>query len=125
MQLEPSIRNELMELIAASFKTEQVNELGRLILRCYDSNEAAGQHNHISLSSRKCAGLLVEQCEQSNETEALIKLLVEVDDRTIHGRPVRVEGLEEFLGKLMRTGIHYDFKTRKVVAAKNNLGARG
>jgi len=120
MQLEPAIRNDLIELIAANFKTEQVNELGRLILRCYDSNEAAGQRNHISLSSHKSAGLLVEQCEQSDETAALIKLVVEVDDGTVHGRPVRVEGLEEFLGKLIRTGIHYDFKTRKVVAATRN-----
>jgi len=121
MQLEPAIRNDLIELIAANFKTEQVNELGRLLLRCWDSNEAAGQHNHILLSSRKSAGLLVEQCEQSKETAALIKLVVEVDDGTVHGRPVRVEGLEQFLGKLVRTGIHYDFKTRKVVAAARNL----
>jgi class 3 adenylate cyclase len=120
MQLEPAIRNDLIELIAANFRTEQVNELGRLILRCWDSNEAAGHSNHISLSSRKSAGLLVEQCEQSEEIAALIKLVVEVDDGTVHGRPVRVEGLEEFLGKLMRTGIHYDFKTRKVVAAARN-----
>jgi class 3 adenylate cyclase len=120
MQLDPAIRNDLIELIAANFKTEQVNELGRLILRCWDSNEAAGQRNHISLSSRKSAGLLVEQCEQSDETAALIKLVVEVDDGTVHGRPVQVEGLEEFLGKLIRTGIHYDFKTRKVTAAARN-----
>jgi hypothetical protein len=43
MQLEPAIRNDLIELIASNFKTEQVNELGRLILRCHDSNEAAEQ----------------------------------------------------------------------------------
>ena len=43
MQLEPAIHNDLIELIASNFKTEQVNELDRLILRCYDSNEAAGK----------------------------------------------------------------------------------
>ncbi len=78
MHLEPAIRNDLIELIAANFRTDEVNELGRLVLGCFDSNEAAGKRNHISLSSRKCAGLLVEQCEQSNEVPALIKLVVDL-----------------------------------------------
>jgi class 3 adenylate cyclase len=120
MHLEPAIRNDLIELIAANFKTDAVNQLGQLVLGCFDSNEAAGQRNHISLSPRKCAGLLVERCEQRGEMPALLKLVVEVDEATVNGRPVRVEGLEEFLGKLIRTGIRYDFKTRKVVAAQRD-----
>jgi class 3 adenylate cyclase len=120
MKLEPAIRNDLIELIAANFKTDEVNELGKLILGCFDSNKAAGQRNHISLSARKCAGLLVEQCDHADEMASLIKLVVEVDDGMVHGRAVRVDGLEEFLGKLIRTGIHYDFKTRKVVIAKGD-----
>jgi class 3 adenylate cyclase len=120
MQLEPAIRNDLIELIAANFRTDEVNELGRLILRCFDSNEVAGKRNHVSLSSRKSAGLLVEQCELNGELASLIKLVVEVDDGVVHGRPVKVDGLECFLGKLIRTGIHYDFKTRKVVSARQD-----
>jgi class 3 adenylate cyclase len=117
MQLEPAIRNDLIELIAANFKTDEVNELGKLVLGCFDSNEAAGKRNHISLSSRKSAGLLVERCESGDDLASLIKLVVEVDNGVVHGRPVRVDGLEEFLAKLVRTGIHYDFKTRKVINA--------
>jgi class 3 adenylate cyclase len=115
MQLEPAIRNDLVELIAANFRTDEVNELGRLVLGCFDSNDAAGKRHHVSLSPRKCAGLLVDNCESSEKMASLIKLVVEVDDGVVHGRPVQVEGLEEFLGKLVRTGIHYDFKTRKVI----------
>ena len=117
MQLDPALRNDLIELIAANFRTDEVNELGRLALGCFDSNEAAGKRNHISLSPRKCAGLLVEQCEHGNVTPTLLKLVVEVDHGTVHGRQVRVEGIEEFLGKLTRSGIHYDFKTRQIIAA--------
>ena len=50
MELEPAIRNDLVELIAANFKTHEVNELGRLLLGSFDSNEAAGKRSHISLS---------------------------------------------------------------------------
>jgi class 3 adenylate cyclase len=117
MELEPAIRNDLVELIAANFKTNEVNELGRLLLGSFDSNEAAGKRSHISLSSRQCAVLLVDQCEDGNHLPELIKLVVEVDDGVVRGRPVRVDGLEEFLGKLTLTGIHYDFKTRRVINA--------
>jgi class 3 adenylate cyclase len=106
-----------VELIAANFKTDEVNELGKLVLGCFDSNEAAGKRHHISLSPRKSAGLLVDRCQSCGTLASLIKLVVEVDSGTVHGRPVRVEGLEEFLGKLVRTGIQYDFRTRKVIAS--------
>lgn len=115
MHLEPAIRNDLIELIAANFKTDEVNELGRLVLGCFDSNEAAGKRHHVSLSPRKSAGLLVEKCQSGETLASLIKLVVEMDNAVVHGRPVQVDGLEEFLGKFVRTGIQYDFKTRRVV----------
>jgi class 3 adenylate cyclase len=120
MQLEPAIRNDLIELIAANFKAAEVNELGRLIFRCFDSNEASGRSTNISLSARRSAGILVEQCEQGGVIDSLIKLVVELDDGVIHGRVVRVQGMEEFLGKLLRTGILYDFKTRKLISARRD-----
>lgn len=46
--LEPSLRNDLIELIAANFRTDEINELGLLILGYFDSNEAAGTKGHIS-----------------------------------------------------------------------------
>ncbi len=115
MVLEPALRNDLVELLAANFKTDEVNELGGLILGSFDSNEASGMKNHISLSSRKSARLLVDKCEHGGQLPALLKLVVEVDDGVVHGRAVHVEGLESFLGKLLRAGIHYDFKTRRLV----------
>jgi class 3 adenylate cyclase len=115
MVLEPALRNDLVELLAANFKTDEVNELGGLILGSFDSNEASGTKNHISLSSRKSARLLVDKCEHGGHLPALLKLVVEVDDGVVHGRAVRVKGLEGFLGKLLRTGVHYDFKTRRLI----------
>jgi len=115
--LEPALRNDLVELIGANFKTEEVNELGRLVLGSFDSNEAAGSKNHVSISSRKSARALVDCCDQGAHVPALLKLVVEVDDATVNGKTVHVKGLEPFLGKLLRAGIHYDFKTRRIVTA--------
>ncbi len=122
MLLEPALRNELVELIAANFKTNDVNELGRLVLGRYDSNEVSGTKNHISLSSRKCAKLLVERCDGGSQLSALLKLVVELDGGIIRGRSVRVNGLEAFLGKLLRAGIRYDFKSRRLITSCRDAG---
>jgi class 3 adenylate cyclase len=115
MVLEPALRNDLVELLAANFKTDEVNELGGLILGSFDSNQASGAKNHISLSSRKSARLLVDKCEDGGQLPALLKLVVEVDEGIMHGRSIRVDGLESFLGKLLKTGIRYDFRTRRLI----------
>jgi len=117
MVLEPALRNDLIELLAANFKTEEINELGRLVLGNFDSNEASGVKAHISLSSRKSARLLVDCCDHVSQVPELLKLVVEVDDGVVHGRSVKVGGLEAFLGKLLRTGMHYDFKTHRITTA--------
>lgn len=122
MVLEPALRNDLVELIAANFRTDEVNELGTLLLGSFDSNAVLGTKNHISLSSRKSAKTLVDLCEQSAQIPSLLKLVVEVDDTVVHGRSVKVDGLEGFLGKLLRAGIRYDFKTRRVITACKEPG---
>ena len=120
--LEPALRNDLIELIAANFKADEVNELGELILGSFDANVASGTTSDISLSSRKSAKLLVESCDECSQLPALLKLIVEVDDGIVHGRSVRVEGLEAFLGKLLHVGIFYDFKTRRIITACTEPG---
>jgi class 3 adenylate cyclase len=122
MVLEPGLMNDLVELLAANFKTDEVNELGGLVLGSFDSNEASGTRNHISISSRKSAKLLVDRCSQGSHMASLLKLVIEVDDGIVHGRPVRIDGLEAFLGKLLRAGIRYDFKTRRIVTACKEPG---
>jgi class 3 adenylate cyclase len=122
MVLEPALTNDLIELLAANFKTDEVNELGGLILGSFDSNIAAGATNHVSISSRKSAKVLVDRCTECSQLAELLKLVVEVDEGVVHGRPVRVSGLEAFLGKLLRAGIHYDFKTRRIVTACKEPG---
>jgi class 3 adenylate cyclase len=122
MALEPALRNDLIELLAANFNPNEVNELGILILGSFDSNKVSGMKNHISLSSRKSAKLLVDRCELGGQLPALLKLVVEVDDSVMHGRSVRVDGLETFLGKLLKAGIVYDFKTRRIINSCNDPG---
>jgi class 3 adenylate cyclase len=120
MVLEPAIYNDLVELIAVNFKTDEINELGKLILKSFDSNQASGTKNTISLSSRKSAKLLVDCCEQHELVSSLIKLVIELDEGVIHGRQVKIDGLEIFLSRLVRTGVHYDVRTGRIVSSCQN-----
>ena len=119
--LDASLRNQLAEMICASFKTEEINELGRLLFASYDSHKLSGTSGHISISPRKCANVLVEQCEKNRKIPALIKLAVELDGGIILGRSISVNGLELFLNRLARNGYVYNFETRKLVSTRKDI----
>jgi class 3 adenylate cyclase len=119
--LDPSLSNELVEIIASGFRTNEINELGRLILPCFDSNTISGVGQHVSLSPRKAARLLVTESGRQRNIKELVKLVVELDGGIILGRQVRIDELETFLSKLTRAGWLYDFKQRKLISAGENL----
>ena len=117
--VDPAVRNDLVEMLAENFRTEEINELGRLVLGRFDSNSAAGVKENITLSSRKSARTLVEYCGKGRSIVSLIKLVVDLDGGIIRGRAVQVDGLDSFLFRLARMGLHYDFHDRKVVGTRN------
>ena len=89
--LDPSLHNNLVELIAANFRANEINELGKLVLGTFDANRLSGIQSHISLSPRKSANLLVEQAAACRQAESLIKLVVELDQGILIGRQINVE----------------------------------
>ncbi len=113
--LDPSLRNDLIELLAANFRTAEINEIGKLLFREYDTHRLSGTQSHISVAPRKSAGLLVEHCQEKDELGALIHLVVELDGGTMLGRAVRLEGLESFLHRLASYGYVYDFHRQQLL----------
>ena len=113
--LDPALMNENVELLAANFKPHEINHLGKLLFKEYDSHRLSGVESHITLSSRKCADMLVKQCGNSEKTLHLIKLIADLDESSIFGRDVRIEGLEIFLNNLARAGLIYDPDKHKFI----------
>lgn len=112
--LEPSLRNDLVELISSSLTTTSITHVGRLIFSDYDSHVLSGKGRHITVSCRSNAELLVNLAEQTSRTCELIKLLVELDDRPILGKRVQIREIEGFLHRLSQQGYVYDVKSRVV-----------
>jgi len=113
--LEPSVKNDLIELITVNFNYKDLNELGKLVFKSYDAHALSGVKNHITISPRKAAEILVDHCEAKKKTKNLIKLLVEMDDRIHQGKHLKINGLEFFLSHLAQQGFVYDERTRSVI----------
>jgi class 3 adenylate cyclase len=121
--LEPGIRLRLEELIADNFKNEEIDEIGSLLFRKYDSHDTAGAERHITISRRRAAGLLVEACDCKGKAADLVSLVVDIDGNQLLGRRIRVDGIEGFLNALMRRGYVYDPDRHRIESYEGNLSS--
>jgi class 3 adenylate cyclase len=120
--LEPALKNHHIELLALNFRPDEINEMGRLLFKKYDSHSLSGIETHFTLSPRKCASVLVDQCIEFDKVDKLIELVASLDEQTIMGRQIKVDGLEEFLKNLTQTGMVYDFQRRRLTKVRSDFG---
>ncbi|TVQ26773.1 MAG: adenylate/guanylate cyclase domain-containing protein [Spirochaetaceae bacterium] len=118
--LDATLRRELVELLSKSFTTDQIEELGRLVLGSFDLYTAVGIEKHITLSTRRAANGLVEFVESTKKPVDLIRLIVEADGTQFMNRPVCIPDIETFLDGLSRSGWVYDFGKRRLVESKHD-----
>lgn len=119
--IDLALLHDTSELISQNFKADEIEAIGKILFKKYNSHRIAGKSNHITLSARKCAETLVEYCNSQKKTFELIQLLVGLDESTLNGKPLSVKGLEIYLNKLTKTGIYYDFRKRKILYSKKEL----
>jgi len=118
--LDATLRRELVELLSKSFGTEQIQELGRLVVGSFDLYSMLGAERHVTVSARRAATGLVEHIEGRKQESELIRLVVESDGAWLLNRQVTIEGVETFLDRLTRTGWVYDFTRRKLVERRED-----
>ncbi len=112
--LEPALLNETSEILSKNFSADEIDKIGNMLYSGYSTHGIAGEGNHITFSSSRAASVLVSYSNTMRKTFELIKLLIELDDSTINGKAVGINGLETYLNKLTKCGIIYDFKKRKL-----------
>ena len=123
-QLDPAMKNLLIETVAGSLVADQIEALGQMLVPDINIHELSGKRSNFTLSPRMAAQVLSEYLIQKKLLGDFIKLLVEMDEETILGKEMRIEGLEYFLQQLTETGLIYDAKKRKVVPLKEDLEVR-
>jgi class 3 adenylate cyclase len=119
--LDASLRAGLIELLAGSFNSDELSELGTLVLRKFDLHRLTNRNSHVTVPVREAAKTLVEACEEKRKIGDLIQLVIESDGSLLIGRRVAVKDLEIFLASLARAGHVYDFARRKLRESSRDL----
>ncbi|MFP4565698.1 MAG: adenylate/guanylate cyclase domain-containing protein [Spirochaetaceae bacterium] len=119
--LDASLRAGLIELLSSSFNSDEISELGTLVLRKFDLHRLTNRHNHVTVPVRDAAQTLVEACVEKKKVSDLVQLLIESDGSSLMGRRVAIKELEIFLLNLARAGYVYDFERRKLRESSRDL----
>lgn len=119
--LDKSLQAELVEILASNFNPNQIDEIGSLFDKNYNSHELLGMKDHITVPIRKAANALVDFCIHKKSDDELVSVLVETDGGKLMGKQVNIPEIEEFLSKLAEYGYVYDHKSRKVRKIKEDV----
>ena len=118
--LDPSLKNLLVETVSSTIKAKEIEEIGKMLSKGFDLNQLSSTPTHVTIAPRIAATVLVDHMEEKKNTADLIKLLTELDNNTILGRPLSIEGMDYFLQQLTMNGYVYDLRKRRVVTLKED-----
>lgn len=118
--LDISLKQEVIEIVSASFKADEINEIGIIIFKKFDLHQISGTRSIETLSNRKAATILVDFCVDKRKEITLLELLIQIDDTIFLGKPVNIEGLESFFLKFSLIGYSYNPVKRKIVHGKED-----
>jgi class 3 adenylate cyclase len=119
--LDPGITNNVIEMLSKNLKPDQINEIGKLIIKKFDMYEILGIDHHITISKRKAAATLIEQCSSEKCEDQLLKLLIDLDGSDLAGQTVSFAELEVVMNDLAKQGYVYDYKKRKMKRIKEDV----
>ncbi|MFQ3619497.1 MAG: adenylate/guanylate cyclase domain-containing protein [Spirochaetales bacterium] len=116
--IDEVLKSEFVELLASSFKPEEINEIGRFLDKKYDHHQLSGTERHITISSRKAALILCENlgADRNGGMLRLMQFVVGLDGKIFHNRTVELQRLESFLSSMTQRGFQYDFKKEKFIS---------
>ena len=118
--LDPSLKNLLIETVSLAIKAKEIDEIGKMLSKGFDLNQLSGKPSNVTIPPRLSATILVEYMVEKNKTAELIKLLAELDNSTILGRTLCIDGIDYFLQQLTQNGYVYDIRKRKVLPLKED-----
>lgn len=124
INLDPALKNLLIETVAGSLVADQVEALGQMLIPQLNIHELSGKRSTFTISPRMAAQVLVEHLTETGHLTEFVKLLAEIDEETILGKEIHIEGLEYFFLKLTETGMVYDLDKRKIVRLREDRNKR-
>ncbi len=118
--LDISLQQEVIEILSAAFKADEINEIGVILFKKFDLHQISETRSIETLSSRRAAGILMDYCIEKHKEIILLEFLIQMNDTVFLGHTVNLEGLESFFLKFSQIGYSYNPAKRKIVHGKED-----
>jgi class 3 adenylate cyclase len=114
---DAALVKDLAEMMGKSLTFKDIEAVGGYLFKDHGfrTHDMAGVDKKISISPLNAARKLVEECERKGRLEGLFAFVFELDGVPLNGRSVRLDGLENVLYSLSRSGTYYDFGRRRFI----------
>jgi class 3 adenylate cyclase len=114
---DETLLKDLVEMFGKSLTFNDIEAVGGYLFkqRAWSIHSIAGLEAKRSISPLNAAKILVEEAERKNRLKDLFSFAIELDGSPLNSKVVKLEGLENLLYRLARTGRHYDFSKRRFV----------
>jgi class 3 adenylate cyclase len=121
---DETLIKDLIELLGKSLNFKDIEAIGGYMFknRAYDLHDAAGVDGKLSISPLNAAKILVDEAERKGRLKDLFVFAIDLDGSMLNGRIVTLQGLENMLYRLSRSGQYYDFSRRKFVDVDDHRG---
>ena len=106
---------DLTEIIAKSLTFNDIEAMGNYFFKNYSTHKLENIMDSVTISTFTAANCFINQCQEKNKIEELFKFVIELDENLLNGKKVKLKGLENLLYRLSRTGVYFDFNSRKFV----------
>ena len=119
---DTALVKDLTEMLGRSLTFKDVQAIGGYVFKDhgFSVHAVAGVDREVSISSLNAAKALVQECEKQKKLLDLFTFAFELEGVPLNGRIVKLEGLENILYRLSRTGVFYDYQKRKIVNVKED-----
>jgi class 3 adenylate cyclase len=112
---DETLLKDLVEMYGKSLTFNDIEAVGGYLFkeRSYSIHAAAGLDLKRSVSPLNAAKILVEEVEKRKKLTDLFAFTFELDGSLLNSKQMKLDGMENLLYRLSRTGQYYDFAKRK------------
>lgn len=114
---DASLVKDLAELIGKSLTFNDIEAIGGYLFKDqgFSTHRLARIDHKLSISPLNAARTLVAECDRTGQLKELFAFVFELDGVPLNGRSVHLQGLDDLLYNLQRSGRYYEFGRRRFV----------
>jgi class 3 adenylate cyclase len=111
---DTTLIKDLIETMGKSLSFPDIEAIGNYFFKKFNLHKLEGRPETVTISPVTAAKRLVYECEEHKKLKDLFLFVFELDGSMLNGKYVDLNGIENVLYRLSRTGVYFDFNRRKI-----------